>query len=207
MALCTCKNSSALYSETLNRPSRDTAVRSSGVRKSTGAVLSMAPSLSLKCSIARCKSFALGSAKKRHGLEDRADSILHADGFGGQDEVIIFLAQFRDQRRFQFAELLRVQRLRDLIVGEQRADALHLLGIGELAILGDGADLREDFQDPMVKEPDEHFERFVALLAPHVTLVLVLAKCAVVEGLQAGQEDIDQVVVQPIVLMRDKGYE
>ena len=45
------------------------------------------------------------------------------------------------------------------------------------------------------------------MLAPHVTLVLVLAKCAVVKGLQAVQEDIDQVVVQPVVLMRDKGYE
>src|SRR5258708_19212660 len=120
---------------------------------------------------------------------------------------LIFLAQFRDQRRFQFGELLGVQRLRDLIVGEQRADALRLLGIGELAILGDGADLREGFQDPVIKKPDEHFERFIAVLAPHVTLVLVLAKCAVVEGLQAAQEDIDQVVVQPIVLMRDKGYE
>src|SRR5260221_1709249 len=74
-------------------------------------------------------------------------------------------------------------------------------------ILGDGADLREGFQDPVVKKPDEHFERFIAVLAPHVTLVLVLAKCAVVEGLQAAQEDIDQVVVQPIVLVRDKGYE
>jgi hypothetical protein len=62
---------------------------------------------------------------------------------------------------------------------------LHLLGIGELAILGDGADLREGFQDPVVKKPNEYFERLVALLAPHVTLVLVLAKCAVVEGLQA----------------------
>jgi hypothetical protein len=63
MAFCTCKNSSALYSETLNLPSRDTAVRSSDVRKSTGAILSIAPSLSLKFSIARCKSFALGSAR------------------------------------------------------------------------------------------------------------------------------------------------
>jgi hypothetical protein len=53
----------------------------------------------------------------------------------------------------------------------------------------------------------EHFERFIALLASHVTLVLVLAKCAVVKGLQTGQEDIDQVVVQPIVLIRDKGNE
>jgi hypothetical protein len=35
----------------------------------------------------------------------------------------------------------------------------------------------------------------------------VLAKRAVVKGLQTGQEDIDQVVVQPIVLMRDKGNE
>ena len=37
----------------------------------------------------------------------------------------------------------------------------------------------------------EHFERFIALLASHVTLVLVLAKCAVVKGLQTGQEDIN----------------
>ena len=80
MALCTCKNSSALYSETLNRPPRDTAVRSSGVRKSTGAVLSMAPSLSLKCSAVQVLRARLG--QKRHGLEDWADSILHADGFG-----------------------------------------------------------------------------------------------------------------------------
>jgi hypothetical protein len=79
-----------------------------------------------------------------------------------------------------------------LIVGEQRADALHLLGIGELAILGDGADLREGFQDPVVKKPDEYFERLVALLAPHVTLVLVLAKCAVVEGLQTSTGAVPQ---------------
>jgi hypothetical protein len=108
---------------------------------------------------------------------------------------------------FSSASLLGVQRLRDLIVGEQRANALHFFGIGELAIFGDGADQREGFQDPVVKKPDEHFERFIALLASHVTLVLVLAKRAVVKGLQTGQEDIDQVVVQPIVLMRDKGNE
>ena len=59
----------------------------------------------------------------------------------------------------------------------------------------------------MVKKADEHFERFIALLAPHVTLVFVLAMRAVVKGSQTGQEDIDQVVVQPVVLMRDKGSE
>jgi hypothetical protein len=59
----------------------------------------------------------------------------------------------------------------------------------------------------VVKKPDEHFERFIALLASHVTLVFVLAKRAVVKGLQTGQEDIDQVVVQPIVLIRDKRNE
>lgn len=57
----------------------------------------------------------------------------------------------------------------------------------------------------MIEKADERFERVVALLAPHVTLILVLALGAVLEGLQAAQEDIDQVVVQPVILMRDEG--
>lgn len=60
-------------------------------------------------------------------------------------------------------------------------------------------------QDPVIEKADERFERVVALLAPHVTLILVLALGAVLEGSHAAQEDIDQVVVQPVILMRDEG--
>jgi hypothetical protein len=76
---------------------------------------------------------------------------------------------------FSSASCSGVQRPRDLIVGEQRADALH-------------------------------FSESVSATAP---ICAKVSKTPVVkkEGLQTGQEDIDQVVVQPIVLMGDKGYE
>src|SRR5271166_6592804 len=52
IAPCTCTNSSALYSDTLNFAPPVTALRSSWLRKSTGAALSITPSLLLKWSIA-----------------------------------------------------------------------------------------------------------------------------------------------------------
>jgi hypothetical protein len=52
---------------------------------------------------------------------------------------------------------------------------------------------------------DQSLQRFVALLAAGGTLLLVFAQGAVPKALQAGEQHINQVVLEPKILVSNKG--
>ena len=57
----------------------------------------------------------------------------------------------------------------------------------------------------MVEVSDQSLQRFVALLAAGVTLLLVFTQGAVLKALQAGEQHINQIVLEPEILVSNKG--
>jgi hypothetical protein len=52
-------------------------------------------------------------------------------------------------------------------------------------------------QQPLVELSDQSLQRFVALFAASVTLLLVFAQGVVLKALQAGEQHINKVVLEP----------
>lgn len=59
----------------------------------------------------------------------------------------------------------------------------------------------------MLEAAEQGFQRFVVLLAPGLALLLVRADRAIVKASQAGKQHVDQVVLEPVILVGDKGDE
>jgi len=57
----------------------------------------------------------------------------------------------------------------------------------------------------LLQATEQGFQRFVALLAAGVTLLLVLADGPILEASKASEQHIDQVVLKPVILVSDKG--
>jgi len=59
----------------------------------------------------------------------------------------------------------------------------------------------------VLEAAEQRLQYFVVLLAAAVTLLLVLADRAIVKTSQASKQHIDQVVLEPIILVSDEGDE
>jgi hypothetical protein len=136
------------------------------------------------------QSLGLGLALEAQDLEDRAHPLLELQGLVFQDVVVLLLADLGLHGRLQRGEGLGIQEVLGRAGGEEPADLRHLLRVAERHVGGDGLDRRQGSQPG-------------AEVAP----LLVLPKRAVVRPLHAGQEDVDQVVLEPVVLVSEEGKE
>ena len=59
----------------------------------------------------------------------------------------------------------------------------------------------------MLEAAEQRLQRFVLLLAAGITLLLVLAEGTVLKASQTGKQPIDQIVLEPVILVGDKGDE
>jgi hypothetical protein len=146
-------------------------------------------------------------SQKSQCLKYGTGAILDADRLRLQDHVIVVVVQLIQERLFDLGDLVILQQPFCLSGGEQGADARHFLGIAQRLILGQRGDCRQDLYHSRVKVGDQRFQRLVALLPAGITLFFMLALCAVLKTLQTGEQDIYEVVLEPIILMGDKSDE
>ena len=85
------------------------------------------------------------------------------------------------------------------------ADLTDLLGVGEGRIVDDLLDLPQHQHDRGIDGIEQTGQLIIALMAPCVAAILVLALAGVLVRLQGGQQRVHQVVLHAIELVGDEG--
>ena len=145
---------------------------------------------------------AAGSPRKARDPDDRADPVLQLERAAFENVVVVVVAppgvELLAQGDHGGGLVVVVRR-------EQVADLTDLLGVGEGRIVDDLLDPPQHPHDRGIDGLEQTGQPVVALVAPRVAVVLMLALAGVLVRPQGGQQRVHQVVLRAVELVGDEG--